>query len=352
MRTRTEQAIELMMGFAERTGLTAGRPHQRYLWTDAFAVCNFLGLAHVTGKPRFTELGLQLVNQVHHVLGRHRIDDREPAGSAGSSTNKEKPPTCGGLRIASRCPSAARRTRGRATQWDRDGQTSTTSRREARLDQVTHETRRRCQPGRASSPTRAPRFRHVPRPTPQADDWKLSVDWRARWSSIGQHDPLSRHRHAARGDGRRRGPPLGGAVPGASRRWRGEEHGDAGPPRPRRTARRRIPPGAARSSGVRAAGAGRADARGRPRGWPARAWSSRTCACPLVDVERAGSSGSRSDSPRSRRTRGAGRTAACARVWIGCPAATCRCAPRSRRSRCRRSIAGRVAGSSMRASTR
>ena len=43
MRTRTEQAIELMMGFAERTGLTAARPHQRYLWTDAFAVCNFLG---------------------------------------------------------------------------------------------------------------------------------------------------------------------------------------------------------------------------------------------------------------------------------------------------------------------
>ena len=40
-----EEASELMMRFAERTGLTSDLPKQRYLWTDAFAVCNFLGLA-------------------------------------------------------------------------------------------------------------------------------------------------------------------------------------------------------------------------------------------------------------------------------------------------------------------
>ena len=105
MRTRTEQAIELMMRFAERTGLTAGRPHQRYLWTDAFAVCNFLGLARVTGEPRFTELALQLVDQVHHVLGRHRADDRRTGWISGLTDEQgEAHPTCGGLRIGKPLP--------------------------------------------------------------------------------------------------------------------------------------------------------------------------------------------------------------------------------------------------------
>ncbi len=53
-------ARSLMASFAERTGLTSNRPPQRYLWTDAFAVCNFLGLdqnrrrlgAHRAGAPR------------------------------------------------------------------------------------------------------------------------------------------------------------------------------------------------------------------------------------------------------------------------------------------------------------
>ena len=64
-----------MTRFADRTGLTAERPAQRYLWTDAFAVCNFLGLGRATGESRHTELALRLVDRVHHVLGRHRADD-------------------------------------------------------------------------------------------------------------------------------------------------------------------------------------------------------------------------------------------------------------------------------------
>ena len=62
---QTAQALDLMRRFAQRTGLTSDRPLERYLWTDAFAVCNFLGLGE-------TELALRLVNQVHHTLGRHR----------------------------------------------------------------------------------------------------------------------------------------------------------------------------------------------------------------------------------------------------------------------------------------
>ena len=64
-----------MLRFAARTGLTTARPPRRYLWTDAFAVCNFLSLARVTGEGRYTELALRLVEQVHGVLGRHRPDD-------------------------------------------------------------------------------------------------------------------------------------------------------------------------------------------------------------------------------------------------------------------------------------
>jgi hypothetical protein len=48
----TAAASELMQAFAERTGLTGSRPQRRYLWTDAFAVCNFLGLgqANLAGR--------------------------------------------------------------------------------------------------------------------------------------------------------------------------------------------------------------------------------------------------------------------------------------------------------------
>ncbi|MGB5546454.1 MAG: hypothetical protein WBM74_07765, partial [Polyangiales bacterium] len=49
-----EEARELMMRFAERTGLISDLPPKRYLWTDAFAVCNFLGLAQATGEERYT----------------------------------------------------------------------------------------------------------------------------------------------------------------------------------------------------------------------------------------------------------------------------------------------------------
>ena len=57
------------MRFAERTGLISDLPPKRYLWTDAFAVCNFLGLAQATGEERYTALALRLIDQVHQVLG-------------------------------------------------------------------------------------------------------------------------------------------------------------------------------------------------------------------------------------------------------------------------------------------
>jgi hypothetical protein len=74
-----------MLGFAQRTGLApAGRP-RRYLWTDAFAVCNFLGLGRV-------EEALRLVNQVHQELGRFGEGDRRSGWTTPSSARTSTSP--------------------------------------------------------------------------------------------------------------------------------------------------------------------------------------------------------------------------------------------------------------------
>lgn len=122
--SRTQEAIALMMGFAERTGVVSELPPRRYLWTDAFAVCNFLGLARDTGDESYREIALQLVDQVHHALGRHRLDDPRTGWISGLSAGEgEAHPTRGGLRIgkalAERGPGEPFDER---LEWDRDGQ--------------------------------------------------------------------------------------------------------------------------------------------------------------------------------------------------------------------------------------
>ena len=52
---RIKEAITLMNHYAERTGLTGQQPARRYLWTDAFAVCNYLGLARITGEQAYQD---------------------------------------------------------------------------------------------------------------------------------------------------------------------------------------------------------------------------------------------------------------------------------------------------------
>ncbi len=46
---RVRAAEDLMDGFARATGLVGDAPPRRYLWTDAFAVGNFLGLHRLSG---------------------------------------------------------------------------------------------------------------------------------------------------------------------------------------------------------------------------------------------------------------------------------------------------------------
>jgi hypothetical protein len=91
---------EIMNEFAALTGLTSDKAPQRYLWTDAFAVCNFLELYRQTNAERYKQLALRLVDQVHNVLGRHREDDPRTGWISGLDEQEgQLHPTIGGLRI-------------------------------------------------------------------------------------------------------------------------------------------------------------------------------------------------------------------------------------------------------------
>jgi hypothetical protein len=118
-------AREIMMEFAALTGLSpAKKPPRRYLWTDAFAVCNFLGLYAQTGFEQYRDLAIRLVNQVHTVLGRHREDDARKGWISGLAEKEgERYPTKGGLRIGKKLNE---RKSGEPIddrlEWDQDGQ--------------------------------------------------------------------------------------------------------------------------------------------------------------------------------------------------------------------------------------
>ncbi len=122
--TARETVRELMAEFAHLTGLADGQPPRRYLWTDAFAVCNFLELYRQTRAYKYKQLALRLVDQVHHILGRHWTDDSRTGWISGlDEPEGERHPTRGGLRIGK---SLNERQPGEPfderLEWDRDGQ--------------------------------------------------------------------------------------------------------------------------------------------------------------------------------------------------------------------------------------
>lgn len=195
---RIRRAAELMLRFAERTGLDSDRPQQRYLWTDAFAVCNFLGLAAATGEARHRELALSLVERVHGTLGRHRPDDLRSGWLSGLGEQEGAAhPTRGGLRIGKRLPERGERERfDENLEWDRDGQYFhyLTQWMHA-LDQVARAT---GEPrfnawARELAEVAVRRFSQLPADGgPGRMFWKMSIDLtRPLVPSMGQHDPLA-----------------------------------------------------------------------------------------------------------------------------------------------------------------
>jgi hypothetical protein len=118
-------ARKFMQDYARTTGLDPPSPRpRRYLWTDAFAVCNYLGFFQQTGDPAYRELALRLIEQVHHTLGRHRDDDPR-SGWISGLREKEGTlhPAIGGLRIGKLLPErGAKEPFNEEREWDRDGQ--------------------------------------------------------------------------------------------------------------------------------------------------------------------------------------------------------------------------------------
>src|SRR6185436_9067173 len=156
-----------------------------------------LGLARVTGEGRYLELALRLVDQVHHVLGRHRSDDGRVGWISGLGEGEgEAHPTRGGLRIGKKLPERrADQAFDDDLEWERDGQYfHYLTRWIHALSQTARATGSATfvawgrELGKAAhdafvSPAGGGRRRRL--------RWKMSIDLsRALVGSMGQHDPL------------------------------------------------------------------------------------------------------------------------------------------------------------------
>jgi hypothetical protein len=188
-------AGELMLGFAARTGLGSGRPPRRYLWTDAFAVRNFLGLARATGDGQFSRLALRLIAQVHDVLGRHAPGSARRGWLSGLDDHAGAAhPARGGLRIGKKLPERREdEPFDERLEWERDGQYFhyLTQWMHA-LDQAARSTRetRFNVWARELAEVSHRSFCYGP-PGHRRMVWKMSVDLsRPLVPSMGQHDPL------------------------------------------------------------------------------------------------------------------------------------------------------------------
>ncbi|MFW5739028.1 MAG: hypothetical protein ACOC1F_01535 [Myxococcota bacterium] len=195
--TQPRQAAQLMESFAQRTGLASDQPVKRYLWTDAFAVCNFLGLAEATDAASHTELAKKLIDQVHHTLGQHRPEDPRQGWLSGlEGEQAEEHPTRGGLRIGKKLPERPADVPFEdRLEWDRDGQYfHYLTKWMHALDVATRKTgepkynrwARELAEVAHRAFTYAPRAGGRPRMY-----WKMSIDLsRPLVPSMGHHDPL------------------------------------------------------------------------------------------------------------------------------------------------------------------
>jgi hypothetical protein len=193
----TETASRLMAAFVQRTGLGGSERPQRYLWSDAFAVCAFLELYRRRGDEEQLSLALRLVDQVHQILGRHRDDDPREGWISGLDEEEgARHPTRGGLRIGK--PLNERRPPQRVDprlEWERDGQYfHYLTRWMHALNRVFHVTgeRKYLLWALELAHTAHTHFTYVPRGGGRKRIyWKLSVDLTYPLvPTMGQHDPL------------------------------------------------------------------------------------------------------------------------------------------------------------------
>jgi hypothetical protein len=191
-------ARQIMAEFARRTGIPASDEtrQRRYLWTDAFGVCNYLTLYKQSGRDEYLDTAVRLVDQVHQILGRHRPDDPRSGWLSGLDERDGRlHPTAGGLRIGKKLPERqADESYDEDLEWERDGQY---------YHYLTKWMHCLCRIGRVTgNPTytawaaelaaRAHKaFCHNGENGPKRLYWKMSIDLsRPQVDSMGHHDPL------------------------------------------------------------------------------------------------------------------------------------------------------------------
>lgn len=191
-----ERAAGLMLAFAGRSGIESEGAPVRYLWTDAFAVCNLLALERLTGAGEWRRHADALIHQVHHVLGRHRADDPRSGWISGLPEEEgARHPTAGGLRIGKplpeRPPDEALDER---LEWNRDGQYFhylTKWAHALELAGKTHATPACSAWGRELMQAACDHFVYRAPGGGLRMHWKMSIDLsRPLVASMGHHDPL------------------------------------------------------------------------------------------------------------------------------------------------------------------
>jgi len=187
-----------MVEFARETGLSpALKSPRRYLWTDAFAVCNFLGLYDQTGEETYLNLALQLVDQVHDTLGRHREGDSRTGWISGLNEQEgRKHPAQGGLRIGKELNERGLRDPfDERLEWDRDGQyyhyLTKWIHTLNRVSKVTGDLSYNAWAIELAKTAHARFVYASPSSGPKRMYWKMSIDLsRPLVLSMGHHDPL------------------------------------------------------------------------------------------------------------------------------------------------------------------
>ena len=194
-------AQDIMLDFGRLTGLSglvSSDSHpRRYLWTDAFAVCNYLELSRQTDDETYRDLALSLVDQVHNTLGRHRDDDPRRGWISGLYEQEGKRhPTVRGLRIGKQMNERRiDEPPNERLEWEQDGQYyHYLTKWMHALNCVAHVTGDSTYTRWAMelAKTAHSRFTY---PTPHGGRkrmyWKMSIDLTYPLvSSMGQHDPL------------------------------------------------------------------------------------------------------------------------------------------------------------------
>ena len=188
----------IMSDFADSTGLTeTSLEPRRYLWTDAFAVCNYLELYHQTGDVEDMQRALKLVDQVHLTLGKHHKDSEHCGWLSGLDEEQARlHPTKAGLRIGKQLNE--RQTNepfDDQLEWDRDGQYfHYLTKWMHALNRVSQATGKSIYNQWALELARVAHAAFTYTSTRgglKRMCWKMSIDLsRAQVPSMGQHDPL------------------------------------------------------------------------------------------------------------------------------------------------------------------